>query len=88
MLLSNKEKHVHITCKIPISDHDSFDKLIGFISDEWEKRKAFFENYKMIYPRLISSLKWKFDYVRFIRKEKNGKRNLGKSLQQNSRYCA
>ena len=88
MLLSKKKKLVHIALKIPISDYGSIGKLINFISDEWEKIKAFFENYNMIYPRLINSLKRKFDYVLFQRKGKNGKRNLGKSLQQNSRCCA
>ena len=78
---------MHIAFKIPISDYSSIGKLIDFISDEWEKIKAFFENYNMIYPQLINSLKRKFDYVLFQRKGKNGKRNLGKSLQQNSRCC-
>ena len=56
-----EEKHVHIAFKIPISEYGSFDRLIDFISDKWDKRKIFFEDYKMIYPRLITSLKWKFD---------------------------
>ena len=34
----------------------------------------------MVYPRLINSLKWKFDYVFFERKVKNGKRNPRKSV--------
>ena len=70
MLLSKKKKLVHIALKIPISDYGSIGKLINFISDEWEKIKAFFENYNMIYPRLINSLKRKFDYVLFQRKGK------------------
>ena len=86
--VQKKKKLVHIAFKIPISDYSSIGKLIDFISDEWEKIKAFFENYNMIYPRLINSLKRKFDYVLFQRKGKNGKQNLGKSLQQNSRCCA
>ena len=44
-----------------------------FISDEWEKRKIVFEDYKIIYPFLITSLKWKFDYVFFERKAKKWK---------------
>ena len=57
VFVSKKKKHLRTAFKIPISNYDSFEKLIDFISDKWEKRKAFFENYKMIYPRLISSLK-------------------------------
>lgn len=29
-------------------------------------KKAFFENYRMVYPRLISSLKWKFNCFFFF----------------------
>lgn len=83
-----KNKHQHIAFKIRIWDNDSFGKLIHFISDKWEKRKVFFEKYKIIYPWLISFLKWKFDYVFFENKTKNEKPNLRKSLQQNSRCCA
>ena len=37
------------------------------------KKKYFFDNYELIYPRLITSLKWRIDYVLFERKKKNGK---------------
>ena len=40
--VSKKRKHVHIAFKIPISDYEFFDKLIDFISSEWEKRNTFF----------------------------------------------
>ena len=73
--VSRKKKHVHIAFKISISEYESFDRLVDFISNEWEKRKIFFEDYKMIYSRLISSLKWKFDYVFFERKAKNEKQH-------------
>ena len=69
----SKKKNVRIDFKIPISEYESFDRWIDFISNEWEKKKIFFEDFKMIYPRLISSLKWKFDYVFFETKIKNGK---------------
>ena len=41
-LLSRKKKPMHIAFKIPISEYESFKKLIEFILDEWEKRKIFF----------------------------------------------
>ena len=78
VFVSRKKKHVHIAFKIPISEYEFFDRLIDFISDEWEKRKIFFEDYKMIYPRLITSLKWKFDYVFFERKAKMENNTLEK----------
>ena len=57
VFVSRKKKHVHIAFKIPISEYESFDRLIDFISDEWEKRKIIFEDYKMIFPGLITLLK-------------------------------
>ena len=41
-----KKKHVYIACKIPISEYESFDRLIDFIPDEWEKRKIFLKTTK------------------------------------------
>ena len=49
-----KKKHAHIAFKIPISEYESFDILMDFISNDWEKKEIFFEDYKMIYPRLMS----------------------------------
>ena len=54
-------------------DYKLFDLILKFIAEEWEKRKIFFCDYELIYPRLITSLKWHFDYVFFERKKKNGK---------------
>ena len=70
---------------MPISEYESFDRLIGFVSNEWEKKKIFFEDYKMIYHRLISSMKWKLDHVFFETKIKNGKQRFRKNVWQNSR---
>ena len=75
VFVSKKKRHVQIAFKIPISECNSFDKLIEFISNEWEKRKIFFSDYRMIYPRLTSSVKWKFDYI-FFEKKKKRKNNV------------
>lgn len=66
-----KKRHIHIAFRKPISNHDCFDKILEFISRMGKKKKRFFEGYKPIYPRLITSLKWRFDYVFF--KQKKGK---------------
>ena len=65
MCLFKKRKHVHIEFKIALSDYECFDCIITFVSDDWEKRKIFFSGYGMVYPRLISSMKWRSDYVLF-----------------------
>ena len=37
-----KKRHIHIAFRKPISNHDCFDKILEFISEEWEKRKKGF----------------------------------------------
>ena len=65
MYISPKKRHVYVAFRKSISDYDCFDKILEFISEKWEKRKFFFEGYKLIYPRLTNSLKWRFDYLIF-----------------------
>ena len=65
----SKKRHVHIGFRKSISDYDCLDKILELISEEWEKSNFFFEVYKRIYPRLITSLKWRFDYL-IYKKEK------------------
>ena len=73
MYISQKKGQVHVAFRKSISDYDCFDKILEFISEEWEKRKFFFEGYELIYHRLITSLKWRFDYLIFKKeKGKNG----------------
>ena len=69
-LKQKKKKNVHIAFQKSISDYDCFDKIIELISDEWEKRKIFFEGYELMHLRLITSLKWRFDYFSKRKKEK------------------
>ena len=33
------------------------------------KKKIFFFDYKIIYPKLMTSMRWKFDYVLFEKKK-------------------
>ena len=69
-----KKKHVHLAFELPLSDSDYFDKVIDLISNEWERQEIFFNNYEMIYARLIQSMKWKFDYVFFFEKKIRAKK--------------
>ena len=52
-----------------------FDGLILFAKNQWERRQNFFENYEIIYPKLVHLLNWRFDCVFFQleKKEKNRK---------------
>ena len=60
-----KKGLVHIAFKKTLTSYLNFKNIIQFASDEWRKRKMFFTNYEMIYPILIPSLKWKYDFVFF-----------------------
>ena len=66
MYVSKKKRHVHLAFKIPISDCESFDKIITSISDHWEKRKVFvfvfFSDYRIIYIRLNGDLTMLFSF--------------------------
>ena len=42
VFVSQKKRDVHIAFKFPISEYQSFDQLIEFISKEWGKRKRNF----------------------------------------------
>ena len=73
MLLFLRKKNKKCLHKKLFPDYKCFDLILKFIAEEWEKWKIFFWDYELIYPRLITSLKWHFDYVFFERKKKNGK---------------
>ena len=59
--VSRKKGLVNFALKKPLSSYSNSDYFILFISDEWRKRKISFTNHEMVYPMLISSLKWKYD---------------------------
>ena len=44
------------------------DEILAFVYKQWSKSKIFFENYEMVYPQLITSIRWKYIYVHFRRK--------------------
>lgn len=52
-----KKRHVHFAFKQIIYDYDCFERLMSFVADECEKKKLSITDYRMIYPRCISSIK-------------------------------
>ena len=66
---NKKKRRVYIAFKKSVSNYDCFDKILEFISEFY-----FFEGYELICPRLITSLKWHFDYLIF-KKEKGRNRS-------------
>ena len=47
------------------------------------KKKGFFNDYKMIYPRLITSMRWKFDCFFEKKKNKNGEKKNQNTVLKN-----
>lgn len=78
IFVSKKKKHIHTLNAIfknPFVGYGFFNELLNFAKREWEKRRGFFPNYKIIYPRLITPLKWHYDYHFFERKKNNKKQS-------------
>ena len=73
VFISKKKKHVQVAFKKSFPDYEYFDLILSFFAEEWEKWKIFFCDYELIYLRLITSLKWHFNYAFFERKKKKGK---------------
>ena len=50
-----------------------FGDIVKFIRSYWQKRKYFFfPGYTFICPRLNQSLKWRFDYITLVKRNKPG----------------
>ena len=53
VFVSKKKCHVHVAFKIPISEYESFDKLMDsqiLFRRSGEREKNIFYDYKIIYP--------------------------------------
>ena len=81
VLISRKKRLVHFTFKKPLTSHVFFNYLIVFVKNEWEKRQRFLENYEIINPRFVYSLKWRFDYVFFQLKKGKMERRQQNELE-------
>ena len=66
-----KKKLVDFPFIRPLISYPFFDDIIEFVGCRWEERRNFFSNYKMIYPRLNYSMRWKHDYFFFEKVENN-----------------
>ena len=66
----SKKRHVQISFKIPISECKIFWSTCWIYLKGVGKKKKELSDYKMTYSRLISSMRWKFDYVFFEKKKK------------------
>ena len=56
-----KKKLVHMSLVKRLLSYRSFEEIIKFVKNYWQKRKFFFPGYFFIYRKLNQSLKWKSD---------------------------
>lgn len=81
LFISRKKRLVHFAFKKPLTSHVFFNYLIVFVKNEREKRQRFLENYEIINPRFVYSLKWRFDYVFFQLKKGKMERRQQNELE-------
>ena len=61
----SKKKLVHFAFSRPLISYSFFDDIFEFVVCQWEDRRNYFSNYKMIYLHLNHSMRWKHDYIFF-----------------------
>ena len=64
--VSKRKNHVHMVLDSPLflytRHHQVTEKLCNFMSDELDER------FKAMFPQLVNTVKWKFDYIVFQKK--------------------
>ena len=50
ILVSKKKKHVHLSLKKPLFEFRSFEQIISFIKNSFEKKKDVFEAVRFEFP--------------------------------------
>ena len=66
--LSRKSKFVHIGLDSPLYSMKNYPDLI----EEINKVSAMESGFELVYPQLLLTIKWKYDYI-IAKKIKNGK---------------
>ena len=69
--------------KRPLVLYPDFHEGIEFVQERWEERKYFFTNYKFIYARINQSIKFRHDYIFFIRKNMRHKQLILEEVADN-----
>ena len=52
ILVSKKKKHVHLSLKKPLFEFHSFEQIISFIKNSFEKKRMFLKSYILNFPKL------------------------------------
>ena len=62
--LSRRSEFVHMGLDLPLISINNYHKLVDFIQDYWEENNED-DVFPFFTPRLIASVKYKFDYIIF-----------------------
>ena len=74
VFVTKKEKIVHLSLRKPLIQYPFYKQIITFIRKYWYDREYFCEPYVLKYPKLNQSIKWHFDYVIALKKDKTVKK--------------
>ena len=74
VFVTKKEKIVHLSLRKPLIQYPFYKQIITFIRKYWYNREYFCEPYILKYPKLNQSIKWRFDYVIALKKDKTVKK--------------
>ena len=72
--ISKKKKIFRICFEQQFISYPNFQDIINLITLHWKERKYFLDNCQLIYPKIIQSIKFKYDYISFVRKRKHAKK--------------
>ena len=53
----------------PLVSYPYFHDIMDLIKGRWEERNYFSTDYKFIYPKINQAIKFRHDYIFFIRKK-------------------
>ena len=67
VFISKKKRHMHFVFYNVFLSFENYDDMTNF-SQKMDQTKKHFSDYTMNYPKMISSTKWKYDYVVFRKK--------------------
>ena len=69
VFVSRRKRLVHFAFPQPLMGYSFYRDLIYFVKREWKLGEMLSEDYKIFFPRLISSVRWIYDYVFFQEKK-------------------
>ena len=69
--VSRRNRYVHMGLNRPLHSIENFMEMLQFIENLWNEKKNGDELFIFCrYPKIVHSVKWKYDYLLFKKKNK------------------